>query len=478
VVLTWKQLHARAVGAANYLTDLGLHKGSSLAICVENRFEFVVLVWASQYAGFRYTPISTRLGQDELAYIVSDCEAEVLVISDQTLASMPHTVGGSITPVVLNVDQVDMGGDETNQPPRYERAEGTPMLYSSGTTGRPKGVWNSPPPEPIEEVPQRIAMVGRFYQIDSDAVYLSPAPLYHSAPLSFVLWLGRLGGATVIMERFDAAESLALIERHSVTHSQWVPTMFVRLLRLSSQERDAHDLSSHRFAIHGAAPCPVGVKEAMIEWWGPIVHEYYAGTEGAGTCMIGPEDWVAHKGSVGKAVGGVIHIVDEKGNQKECGEVGEVWFEGDASFEYYKDTEKTASVRRHGRATFGDLGYLDEDGFLYLTDRKAFTMNIGGVNVYPREAEDALIMHPLVADVAIFGIPHPEYGQEVKGVVEVVPGVEITSELESELIDFCRSRLSMVKCPRSIDFEASLPRHPNGKLYKRKLSDRYYDRSQ
>lgn len=472
-VITWRQLHSRAVAAANCLIELGLHQGSMLAICVENRFEFVVFVWASQYAGFRYTPISTRLGPSEIAYIVSDCEAEVLVVSDQTIDSVGPAASEGGAPVLLNVDRLDLFGDELEVTPLYERAEGVPMLYSSGTTGRPKGVWNSAPPEPIEEMPQRIAFIGRLYQIDYESVYLSPAPLYHSAPLSFLLWLGRLGGATVIMEKFDAAEALALIAQHRVTHSQWVPTMFVRLLRLSAQERRAHDLSSHQFAIHGAAPCPVGVKEAMIDWWGPVIHEYYAGTEGAGTCMIGPEDWITHKGSVGKAVGGVIHIMSEDGRDQPRGEVGEIWFEGDASFEYYKDAERTASVRRQGRATFGDLGYLDEDGFLYLTDRKAFTINVGGVNVYPREAEDALIMHPLVADVAVFGIPHPEYGEEVKGVVELLPGTAVYPGLDSELVEFCRSRLSGVKSPRSIDFEESLPRHPNGKLYKQSLRDRY-----
>jgi len=468
--ISWAQLHQAAVAAANHLHDLGLRKGSAVALCLENRFEFSAFVWAAQYAGYRYTPISTRLGPEETEYIVADCDAEAVVVSERTRASVK--VQGALP--VVDVDAIDFLTAEPAAP-GYERAEGVSMLYSSGTTGRPKGVFKPAPVEPIESVPIGDVMMGKLCQLDADSVYLSTAPLYHAAPLSFLLLMGRLGVTTVVMDGFEASESLALIEQHSVTHSQWVPTMFVRLLRLPGETRAAHDLSSHRFALHGAAPCPEAVKEQMLDWWGPIVHEYYAGTEGAGTCVIGPEDWLTHKGSVGRPADGVIHITDESGRDLPVGEVGEIWFESQTTFQYYKDAEKTRGAKRDGRATFGDLGYVDEDGFLYLTDRKAFTMNIGGVNVYPQEAENALITHPKVFDAAVFGIPHEEYGEEVKGVVQLVSGIEASDEVAAELIAFCRDRLAKIKCPRSIDFEAELPRHPTGKLYKRKLRDRYLE---
>lgn len=472
--LSWGALHRASVAAANHLHDLGLKRGSAVAICLENRFEFVAFVWGAQYAGYRYTPISTRLGPDEISYIVSDCEAEALVVSEQTRCEAVRNTAADMLPV-LSVDELELLSAPP-QEPAYERAEGISMLYSSGTTGRPKGVFRPAPEAPIEEIPIGDVMMGKLCQLEPGSVYLSTAPLYHTAPLSFLILMSRLGVATVIMERFDAADSLALIERHQVTHSQWVPTMFVRLLRLPKEMRAAHDLSSHRFALHGAAPCPIEVKEQILEWWGSIVHEYYAGTEGAGTCVIGPEDWLTHKGSVGRPAGGVIHISNEAGEDLPVGEVGEVWFESTSTFQYYKDEEKTRSARRAGRATFGDLGYVDRGGFLYLTDRKAFTMIIGGVNVYPQEAEDTLITHPSVFDAAVFGIPHAEYGEEVKGVVQLVEGVEGDAATESALLDFCQGKLAKIKCPRSIDFIAELPRHPTGKLYKRKLRDTYLAR--
>ncbi len=307
------------------------------------------------------------------------------------------------------------------------------MLYSSGTTGKPKGVWRPAPDEPVEDLGPADRAAAQAFGITTDSVYLSPAPLYHSAPITFLIQMGRIGAATVIMERFDPAESLAAIERYHVTHSQWVPTMFVRMLRLPEDERTRHDLSSHVFAIHGAGPCPIAVKEAMLDWWGPIIHEYYAGTEGAGMCRIGPEEWLEHKGSVGRSARGPVLIVDDDGNELPAGEVGQIWFVNSSDFRYHGDETKTAEARRGAGGTFGDIGYLDDDGYLYLTDRKSFTINAGGVNIYPQEIEDVLLTHPAVHDVAVFGLPNDEYGEEVKAVVEPDPAVVADDALAAEL---------------------------------------------
>ena len=296
------------------------------------------------------------------------------------------------------------------------------MLYSSGTTGKPKGVWRPAPDEPVEDLGPADRAAAEAFGITPDSVYLSPAPLYHSAPITFLIQMGRIGAATVIMERFDPAESLAAIERYGVTHSQWVPTMFVRMLRLPDEERNRHDLSSHVFAIHGAGPCPIAVKEAMLDWWGPIIHEYYAGTEGAGMCRIGPEEWLEHKGSVGRSARGPVLIVDDDGNELPAGEVGQIWFANSSDFRYHGDETKTAEARRGAGGTFGDIGYLDDDGYLYLTDRKSFTINAGGVNIYPQEIEDVLLAHPAVHDVAVFGLPERRVRRGGQGRRRARPG--------------------------------------------------------
>jgi long-chain acyl-CoA synthetase len=305
-------------------------------------------------------------------------------------------------------------------------------------------------------------------------VYLSPAPLYHAAPLAFCVLTQRFGGTVVVMERFDPAAALELIERHRVTHSQWVPTMFVRLLRLSDAERAAHDLSSHELAIHAAAPCPVPVKHQMIEWWGPILYEYYAGTEGNGSTAITSEEWLAHPGSVGRARAGTVHIIGPDGDEVPAGEEGAIYFSGGGTFEYHGDPEKTEGARLPGGlSTLGDIGYLDAEGYLYLTDRKAHMIISGGVNIYPREIEDVLIQHPAVADVAVFGIPNDDFGEEVKAVVELLGSHEPSDALAAELTTFCRQHLAGFKVPRSVDFTDELPRLPTGKLYKRLLRDQY-----
>ena len=305
--------------------------------------------------------------------------------------------------------------------------------------------------------------------------YLSPAPLYHAAPLRYNMTFQRTGATCIIMEKFDAERYLQLVQEHRITHSQLVPTMFVRMLKLPAAVRQQYDISSLKSAIHAAAPCPIPVKEQMIQWWGDIIHEYYAGTEGMGFTTINSEEWSQHKGSVGKAILGEVKIVDDENNELPSGEIGTVYFANGAAFEYHNDPHKTqAATNAQGWTTLGDVGYLDDEGYLYLTDRKAYTIISGGVNIYPQEAEDVLVTHPKVTDVAVFGVPNEEFGEEVKAVVQPVDMSLAGTALESELLDYCRSQLSSIKCPRSIDFEAELPRHPTGKLYKRLLKDRYW----
>jgi long-chain acyl-CoA synthetase len=473
--LSWSQLHQRAVQTANTFHRHGLRPGDAIAMCLENRFEFVSVVWAALYSGLRFTPISARLLQPEIEYILADCGARALIHSNRTLVAARAGDALDDPPWIINVDASDSPFDATaEEAPVYERSEGVPMLYSSGTTGRPKGVWRAAPASPVEELQPADLAMAAVYQIDEQSVYLSTAPLYHSAPISFLVRMNRVGSTTVIMDRFDPAAALSHIETYRVTHSQWVPTMFVRMLRLSDTERTRHDLSTHRVAVHGAAPCPVHVKEAMFEWWGPIIYEYYAGTEGVGTCLIGPDEWLTHKGSVGRSVSGPLHILDEHGTPLPAGEVGEIWFENSSQFRYLNDDDKTSESRRtDGSGTFGDLGYLDADGYLYLTDRKAFTIIAGGINVYPQEIEDVLLAHPAVVDVAVFGVANPEYGEEIKAVVQPDPAVIADESLAAELTEHCRTHLAAFKCPRSIDFDSELPREPNGKLMKRVLRDRY-----
>jgi long-chain acyl-CoA synthetase len=323
-----------------------------------------------------------------------------------------------------------------------------------------------------------IAHFNTLYGFRDDMVYLSPAPMYHAAPLAYSLWAQQYGGAVVIMERFDPLEALGLIERYHVTHSQWVPTMFVRMLKLSDEERQRHDLSSLEVAIHAAAPCPVPVKHKMIEWWGPKLFEYYAGTEGNGSTIINSHEWLNKPGSVGRTTVAKLHILDEEFNELPAGSEGTIWFSGGGDFEYHNAPEKNAeSHRTGGLSTLGDVGYVDEDGYLFLTDRKAYMIIAGGVNIYPREIEDILVTHPAVADVAVFGIPNDDLGEEVKAVVQPVDMAAAGPELAAELLAFCGQHLARFKVPRTLDFEAELPRLPTGKLYKRILRDRYMGKS-
>jgi acyl-CoA synthetase (AMP-forming)/AMP-acid ligase II len=357
-----------------------------------------------------------------------------------------------------------------------QASDGSEMLYSSGTTGRPKAVRRPLPEDGRGSWAQKVleyALTARYGMTES-SVYLSPAPLYHAAGVNYTMAVHRVGAASIVMPRFDAEAVLRLIQTHRVTHTQFVPTMFVRLLKLPDAVRDSYDVSSLQCVIHAAAPCPVDVKHRMMKWFGPIIHEYYGGTEGFAGTTIGPQEWLAHPGSVGKPSTGV-HVVGDDGAEVAVGESGELYFEGGPAFEYFKDPEKTASVsNEHGWRSLGDIGHVDVDGYLYLTDRSTFMIVSGGVNIYPQEAENLLVMHPKLVDAAVFGVPNEEFGEEVKAVVQPADGVSAGPELEAELIAYCRAHLAAYKCPRTIEFDPELPRDPNGKLYKRRIRERYW----
>ena len=479
--LSYAELDERSRRCALLLRAAGLRTGDHVVVLMENRAEVFEVCWAALRSGLYVTAVNTRLSPDEASYVVDDSEARVLVTSvamgELATAIVPATpqvrrrlvVGGALA---RHDDYAEALAAVPDIPLTDER-EGETMLYSSGTTGRPKGVKRPLSGAPAgEEFRLRRACAAMGY--DSSTVYLSPAPLYHAAPLGFTMAVHRLGGTVVVMSRFDAERTLALIDRYRVTDAQFVPTMFVRLHRLPEAVRAGYDLSSLRSVLHGAAPCPVELKRAMIDWWGPVIWEYYAGTEGNGMTLISAEDWLAHLGSVGRALVGQVHVVGEDGEELGPGQTGAVYFSGGRRFEYHNDPDKTrGSYHPLGWSTLGDVGYLDPDKYLYLTDRLSYMIISGGVNIYPQETENVLVMHPSVADVAVIGVPDPEMGEQVKAVVQLADPDQAGEAMAAELIEYCRARLAHYKCPRSVDFTAALPRQENGKLYKRLLRDAY-----
>ncbi len=482
--VTFAELDARACQIAHLLADAGIGPGDHVAFCLENNAEFLQLGWGCHYAGTIYTAISSRLNTEEMAYIINNCGAKAFITSaykqDQALELLDQIPEVTLR---LMMDGTADGFESYEEAvnglpttPIEGRVAGRDMLYSSGTTGRPKGVKQAMEVEPLETASTGVAnLAALLFGVTGDSVYLSPAPLYHAAPLRFCMASHMLGATVVVMERFDPTQYLNAIETYKVTHSQVVPTMFVRILKLDEAVRNSVDISSLQTVVHAAAPCPVEVKSQIIDWWGPIVHEYYAGTEGNGFVYCNSEGWLAHKGTVGSPLNCELHICDEEGNEVPVGEEGTVFFSGGGTFEYHGDESKTNESRhRNGWSTLGDIGKVDEDGFLYLTDRKAYMIISGGVNIYPQEAENVLTMHPKVYDVAVIGVPNEEFGEEVKAVVQVAEGHEPTDQLARELVTYCREHLADVKCPRSVDFRDELPRHPTGKLYKRLLKDEYW----
>jgi len=488
-VMTYAELDAEANRLSRLFRAAGLQQGDHVAFCLENQVHFLPVMWGAHYAGLYYTAMSSRLTTEEMAYIVADCGAQAFVTSaykaDQAgelRDQMPKVkvrlmIDGTIDGFESYEDAI---AEQEPTPLDEDRVEGQDMLYSSGTTGQPKGVKVAMLDAPLGGGNDGVTALGALlFGAGPDTMYLSPAPLYHAAPMRFCRGVHRLGGTVVVMEHFDPEQYLALIEQHRITFSQVVPTMFIRLLKLPEEVRGKYDVSSLEAVVHAAAPCPVAVKQQMIEWFGPVIHEYYAGTEGNGFVYCNSEDWLAHPGTVGRAIIGTVHIVDDDGEELPVGETGTVYFEGEAAstFEYHNDPAKTAGSRDpkgRGWSTLGDVGRLDEDGFLYLSDRKAYMIITGGVNVYPQEAENVLALHPKVADVAVFGVPNDDFGEEVKAVVQPISLEDAGPDLERELIAYCREHLADVKCPRSVDFREELPRHPTGKLYKRLLKDEYW----
>jgi acyl-CoA synthetase (AMP-forming)/AMP-acid ligase II len=483
--LTYAELDAASNRCAHFLRSAGLGPAGHIALLLENSLDFFKVTWGAQRSGVYYTPISTHLKAAEIVYILEDCGARVFFVSATLLPPLLETVRGiDPAPRVVTVggrvpDCEFLDDVLAAQPatPIADEINGLDMLYSSGTTGRPKGVLQPFRGEPIGTVMPLTTILGeQMCRMDADSTYLSPAPLYHAAPLRFGMMCGAIGATTVIMRKFDAQTFLDLVATHRVTHSQVVPTMLVRMLKLPPDVRAAADVSSLVAVIHAAAPCPEDVKAAIIDWWGPILLEYYAGTEANGVTIIDSTEWLAHRGSVGRAFVGSIKVLgeDPEGDPLPPRQIGQIYFADGPTFSYHNDPAKTAQAHNtKGWSTLGDVGYLDEEGYLYLTDRKSYMIISGGVNIYPQEAEDVLIGHPAVHDVAVFGIPDAEMGEQVKAVVQPAPGAAGDAELEAALIAYCRARLSSLKCPRSIDFIDDMPRTPSGKLVKRLLRDRY-----
>ncbi|MFT4773926.1 MAG: long-chain acyl-CoA synthetase [Ilumatobacter sp.] len=486
---TFSELDAAANRLSRLLRAAGLEPGDHIAICMENHDRYMEVIWGCHYAGLVYTATSSRLQSAELEYIINDCGARAYITSkykaDQAADMIDKTpnvelrlmLDGAIDGYEAYETAVEA---QSPEPLDEARIAGMDMLYSSGTTGMPKGITRAFPNEPLETWNNGVTMLCQMlFAVDDTKRYLSPAPFYHAAPLRFCMSMHALGATIVAMENFDAEGYLQLVEKYDITHSQVVPTMFVRMLKLDADARSKYDMSSLEYVIHAAAPCPAPTKKSMIEWFGPVIHEYYAGSEGNGFVYCNSESWLAHEGTVGQAITGILHVCDDNFEEVPQGQPGTIFFEGGAEFEYHNDAEKTKGSRHpKGWSTLGDVGYLDEDNFLYLTDRKAYMIISGGVNIYPQEAENILVTHDKVIDVAVFGVPNEDFGEEVKAVVQprVMPTTdEERAQLASELIQFCKSQIADVKCPRSIDFRDELPRHPTGKLYKRLLQREYYE---
>jgi fatty-acyl-CoA synthase len=483
--LTYRELDENSARLASALYAQGLRPGDVIALISDNSAEAFEVYWAALRSGLYITFVNWHLAPEEAAYILRDSGSRVVIVSagvravaEPVVSLVPevrhwYAFGGQVAGYRSYSELLATAGPRLTDQPR-----GSEMLYSSGTTGRPKGIKPRLVPGQVDEPGDPlVGLLASVFKVTEDSVYLSPAPIYHTAPLKWCASVQALGGTVVLMERFDAEEALAAIERFRITVTQMVPTMFVRMLQLPEQTRTAYDVSSLRAAVHAAAPCPPDVKDAMIAWWGPILAEYYGATEQHGTTVITTSEWLVKRGSVGKAAMGVLHICDDDGNELPAGEVGSIYFERDvAPFEYHNDPEKTSASRHPAQdnwCTVGDVGYLDEDGYLYLTDRKGFMIISGGVNIYPQEVENALAMHPKIFDVAVIGVPDAEMGERVKAVVQLREGVVPSDDLAAEIIAHVRDRIAHYKAPKSVDFVGELPRSATGKLMKRILIDRY-----
>ncbi len=476
--VTYRQLDEASVRLSRLLADHGLGFGEHVALLFENTAAYLTAAWGCQRSGLYWTPVNHHLTAAEAAYIVRDCGARALIVS-AGLADLARDVAALVPELEVRFAAGGtVPGFEELEPacagypaePLEGEREGYYMFYSSGTTGRPKGIM----PELIGEAFGSGLRIDRtlplMFGFGPDSVYLCPAPLYHAAPTGWTLGTIRNGGTVVLMDRFDPERTLRTIEQYRVTHAQFVPTMLIRMLKLPPEARKLHDTGSLRAVVHAAAPCPVEVKRQVIEWLGPIVHEYYSGSEGNCFFLIDSEQWLAHPGSVGRAAVGRVLVLDDGGTELPTGEVGTVWFEGGSDFSYHNDPEKTSRAHDdRGRSTLGDLGRLDEEGYLYLVDRRVDLILSGGVNIYPQEVENILVLHPEVADAAVVGAPDPEMGQRVRAVVQPADPAAAGPEFEARLIAYCREHLARYKCPRTVEFTAELPRTPTGKLLRRVL---------
>jgi len=485
--VTYLQLDQRSNQLAHLFRSHGIEPGDHVAIFMENNLRFFEVCWAALRSGLYITPINRYLTAEEAGYILNDCEAKAL-ISSHALASVAvnlpqyadkccafYMVDKALAPFQSYELAIATQSNEKLE----DEPTGQFMLYSSGTTGRPKGIIRPRAESKVGDSEGIIAGMFRgLWQGDENTVYFSPAPLYHSAPANFTMAVQAMGGTVVVAPKFDELEALQALSDYKVTHSQWVPTMFSRFLKMPADLRGGYDLSSHKVALHAAAPCPIAVKQEMLNWWGDIIYEYYAGTESNGFTHVTPEQWRENPGTVGKSLLGPIHICDENGNELPVGEPGLVYFEMPfKSFSYHGDSKKTAEIEHPSYDSWtalGDVGYVNAEGFLFLTDRASFMIISGGVNIYPQEIENELIMHPKVLDVAVIGVPNDEMGEEVKAVVQLVAGVEANDQIAAELYNYAREKIAHYKCPKSVDFIDEMPRLPTGKLYKRQLKDRYW----
>jgi long-chain acyl-CoA synthetase len=476
--VTYGELERRSAQLAHVLHDAGLRPGDVVALLTENNLRAFEVYWAAMRSGLFITAVNNRLKPDEAAYIVSDSGATALIVSAE-LAATAEAIAAQTTGVKLRLayggpvkghDRYEETIAAASDVPFPDQPQGATMLYSSGTTGRPKGVRPTLPERQVSEPGETLAALAElFFGVTQDSVYLSPGPIYHAAPLRWCGAIQALGGTVVMMKRFDAEQALAAIADRHVTHAQFVPTMFVRMLQLPPETRDRYDISSLRVAIHAAAPCPVEVKQKMIDWWGPVLVEYYAGTEGNGMTAVDSRTWLTKPGTV--------RICSDDGTELPAGQTGTVYFENEAiPFAYHNDPGKTRAAQHPAHPTWttlGDVGYLDDDGFLFLTDRKAFMIISGGVNIYPQETENVLALHPAVYDVAVIGIPDPEMGESVAAFVQPAPGAVPGPELEQEIITFVKSKIASYKAPRTVRFVDDLPRSEAGKLMKSELKARY-----
>lgn len=483
--LTFGELDRRSIQLARRLREGGLGPGNRVALLMENGLDHVVAAWAVRRAELRFVPVNWHLTGAEAAYVVENSDALALItseglrdianeIADSIPALRMRLTSGAAAPGFESLECIYQTGCATRPP--AER-EGGPMPYSSGTTGRPKGILRPLSGQPFPTPTSLDALIRDEYGFDEASVYLSSAPLYHAAPMTWVMGTNLWGGTAILMPAFEPEEVLRSVERYRVTHAQFVPTHFIRLLRLPASVKAAYDHSPLRAVVHAAAPCPGHVKEAMVAWWGPLIHEYYSGSERCGYTALRPEEWSTHPGSVGRSLTGRIHVMDEEsGAELPPGQVGLIYFENAHPYVYHRHPNQPGQgIDARGWGSFGDMGWVDAEGFLYLADRASHMIVSGGVNIYPREIEDILSSHPDVADVAVIGVPNPEYGEEVKAVVQPRDSVVCAEDLAAELLALCRARLAGFKCPRSVDFVDALPRLPTGKLLKRELRKRYWD---